>query len=923
MTKPARGWRPALRIARRQIRRNVSRSLLIATLVGLPVAGATLVDVLYRTTESPDRTADRLMGDADAILEITAYGSLDGIDDQVPYFPNTYYGTLPSGKPVRDPRHVDPATVLPAGSVTVPVLLHYDARVEAGDAAARTWIDVAPLGQPMTDQWARLESGHWPEAPDEVVVTRALAERLDLVDDDGELNPQVTVALDEGPTARVSGIVLVPFDLEGERVVALPGSAVARHATQELDAPWDEITHTGGSGYLVDLPDGVDVEALWPVLAEQGIRLVPRDAVIDPDRHAPPELAQLYGSPLLSAQNLQAAGLVALVVGIGLLEVVLLAGAAFAVGARRQVRELGLMAAGGATASQIRRTVLAQGLALGALGSAMGIVAGAALAIAGRPLWEGLLNELIDTWRFGPLEIALAAAVGLVSGLAAAIVPAVGAARMKPVDALAQRFRTSRLAARMPVLGIAMFVVGAGGALVVSRMMADDLAGYAEQLTAAADTGLYVNTPNTFPYVSAQLAGAIVATAGLVITLPGLVSALARRAHRLGLSVRLAVRDAARHRHRTAPAIAAITIVVAGATAVAFGIGGVERADELRYVPALPADVMRVDVDQSQADPSEGAATLAAASDAAVKALPSALVHEAAEPMVDHSLEGDAPSFGPLWVNIPPCSNCTEEVGVTGSVSLGIGDPDIIALAAGGAPDDQLLDALTSGHVVVFDDVFVDDGTVTIEQPTDNGEFAQVRLPAYLAERDLAYTSLPAAFVSEQTAVAQGWTVRQSYSLVTFDGATPEQLDAALDAAEVAGAWPQIESSPTDGVEPAVLALTAAAAFVTFVGVAVAVSLAAVEGRADLATLAAVGAPPRRRRSLAAAQALLVGGLGVMLGVGLGVYFAYLVWPALGAPDFIWAWDSLALIGVAVPTLAVLVAVVATPSRLPMVRRAE
>ena len=57
------------------------------------------------------------------------------------------------------------------------------------------------------------------------------------------------------------------------------------------------------------------------------------------------------------------------------------------------------------------------------------------------------------------------------------------------------------------------------------------------------------------------------------------------------------------------------------------------------------------------------------------------------------------------------------------------------------------------------------------------------------------------------------------------------------------------EDRGPDNPENLVLLLVAAAAaFVTLVGVAISVALSAAEGRADLATLAAVGAPPRRRR---------------------------------------------------------------------------
>ena len=117
------------------------------------------------------------------------------------------------------------------------------------------------------------------------------------------------------------------------------------------------------------------------------------------------------------------------------------------------------------------------------------------------------------------------------------------------------------------------------------------------------------------------------------------------------------------------------------------------------------------------------------------------------------------------------------------------------------------------------------------------------------------------------------------------------------------------------------LALVGGAALVTLVGVGVTVALAAVEGRADLATMAAVGASPRRRRAIAGWQALVVGGLGAVLGLALGGFYAYLIWPAIGAPEFTVPWLTIGLIGVAVPLLAVLVAAVFTPSRLPVIRR--
>ena len=74
--------------------------------------------------------------------------------------------------------------------------------------------------------------------------------------------------------------------------------------------------------------------------------------------------------------------IVSLIVAMALLEVVLLAGPAFAVSARRQARTLALMAASGGTPRQARRVVLASGIVLGALAALLGAVLGVVLGLA-------------------------------------------------------------------------------------------------------------------------------------------------------------------------------------------------------------------------------------------------------------------------------------------------------------------------------------------------------------------------------------------------------------------------------------------------------------------------------------------------------------------------------------------------------------
>jgi putative ABC transport system permease protein len=101
----------------------------------------------------------------------------------------------------------------------------------------------------------------------------------------------------------------------------------------------------------------------------------------------------------------------------------------------------------------------------------------------------------------------------------------------------------------------------------------------------------------------------------------------------------------------------------------------------------------------------------------------------------------------------------------------------------------------------------------------------------------------------------------------------------------------------------------------------VTVALSATDGRADLATLAALGAPPRRRRTLAGAHALVVTVLGTVSGLAVGACAAFSAVPIMGLERVSVPWQHLLITTLAVPVLAFAVAALATPSRLPMARR--
>ncbi|WP_406049512.1 ABC transporter permease [Kribbella sp. NBC_00889] len=133
----------------------------------------------------------------------------------------------------------------------------------------------------------------------------------------------------------------------------------------------------------------------------------------------------------------------------------------------------------------------------------------------------------------------------------------------------------------------------------------------------------------------------------------------------------------------------------------------------------------------------------------------------------------------------------------------------------------------------------------------------------------------------------------------------------------------QVERGYQSPARLLLLGILGAATVVTLLGVAISVSLSAAEGRADLATLAAIGAQPRRRRNLAAAQAWVLGQLGCLLGVGVGALYGYTAHAAFGSPHFMVPWAELGGIVIVVPLFAGLLAWLMTRSRLPMVSRID
>jgi putative ABC transport system permease protein len=786
---------------------------------------------------------------------------------------------------LRAGKKIDVEKALPPGSRVAPLSpqsTNGSLRLSVGDRIVRTRLRTMTLGDPLTAHLARLTAGRLPKGSGETLVTAPLAEKLGLLDADGTLRPHATVGAATGPRVTVTGLAVEPYCLKCAEVVAPLSSSLAKATPNGALRP---------VAYLVDLPPGVDAETLartWPTTNSE---ITTRETFID---------YTSFDSYVTGAVTEP----IQLFAGLALLGIVITAGAAFAVGARSQMRELGLLAVNGGTAKHVRRIVLAQGLVLGVLGAATGLVVGAVVMVLGVPLWQQVTGQMMENPHFGWRELVAAAAVGVLASVVASVVPAFGVARTQPADALAGRFRSTPPRTRARFLGLALILTGAAAVVVSGVVIRLRMAELREQLERNENPPA---VDRTLP-VLGTLAGVAVAVVGLILVMPAVLTAVGRLGALLPLSGRLAVRDAVRHRHRTVAASAAIMVTVAASVVTAF----VFTTQAARVSQSLPPNTVMAEIDSMSLlhdDADAQGQQIDHAGTNATRAVPGTVT----VPITHVSAHGDSLDSGMSVTPYDEKPNCRDHW-----ATVAIGTPELIELATGRAPDAGTRRALAEGKAVSTDACLVaPDGTVSLfDIPPDN-----TKLPVHLANTTAGSENwnLPKVFISPETAAAHEWAPHTDLMAITYPAQS--DVEAIRTAVDDAGVNLRV-AEPSGGYITGLYYLLAGlAAVVAFLGAGVTVALSATDGRADLATLAALGAAPRRRRTLAGAHALVVTVLGTLSGLVVGACAAFAAVPIMGQDGLPVPWQHLLVTALAVPLLAAVVAVLATPSRLPMVRR--
>jgi putative ABC transport system permease protein len=843
----------ALRISRRDALRAKGRSALIMVMIGLPVLVITGLFTAFFTTGITQREGlSGRLGAADAqIMTNSVHGLVRQDAEGVMWAQGT--GPTPA-----HPWTTAEIGALLGGGRQIP----YDIgsveilTPDGYDMVSALELD---LRDPMTGGIRRLTEGRLPAAPGEIAVTPALLDR------GLRLGETVKVTRSDR-LVRVVGVVEQPYRPKAAEAVSLRGVLL-------LDK-----RDGAGSGWLADTPAPLQWQDVLR-LNQSGLRVASRAVIESPDQ---PTTIFQSGS-----QGIEGPLWIAIIVVLVVLETVLLAGPAFAVGLRRRRGELAMIAAQGGSAGHLRVVVLADGLVLGGAASLIGLVAGVGGALLVVPAvsgWTGLAGPPEVPWW----QVVGVAALGLVSGVVAALIPAVQAARQHPAQVLAGRrpvpVAGARERAGRPMLGLALVVLGLG-------------------LTVLAVNGSML----------AVVAAAVLVVFGLVALMPWLVRATAERAGRLPLPVRLSVRDAARHRTRTASAAAAVMAATMAAVVAGIASSSGAATHKATYHPSAPVGSMAI-VARGLDD-----AGWAKLRTAAAQRLKGVRLVPALEPRDERG----------RLVGLMVMEDCQQgcSSGAMAGNEVTIGDERVLALLQG-RRDPQAAAALAAGKAVVFDQGLLRDGMLRLEPFSFGGDtdMKDLRVPAVAvrgAETRQGGAVLPAAAVR---ALGFETKERRLYAM----HAPADELRLERDLTAVSGeADLYVEKAYQDDFAPLWL-LLGGVLILVLGGTFAATGLAAADMRADLNTLAAVGGPPRTRRLVVAAQAGYIAGLGALVGLVAGAVSGIaLVFPltrvgdglAPGPTTIDVPWLFLAGVVVGLPLLAALVAGLFTRTRLVLARR--
>lgn len=631
---------------------------------------------------------------------------------------------------------------------------------------------------PYTGPMLALLQGHYPTGAGQVAVTMGVAQNLQV-----RIGSVLSLP---GHHQRVTGIVENPSDLNDQFALVPPSAAdPAQEITVLLDA---------SRAAFNAFRDTFQSQLVW----------------------------QARGASTQAAVAGGALGAVTVLMAL----TSLVAAAAFTVIAARRQRQLGMLAAIGATRQQLRMVMIAGGALVGVIAAVTGAAIGLAAWFAAAPLLQAFAGHRIDRFAVPWDLVLLGMLLAILMAAGAAGWPARAASRVPIVNALSARPLKPRPAHRSAIMGVL--------------------------LIALALTCLTLANQANGPLI---VSGALAMTLGIPFISPLGIRILKAAGRRAPVAVRLALRDLARYQARSAAALAAISLALGIAISIMISASA---ATDAANQGNLPGNQMLIWIGQpgnNQLVPTRTPAELSTLA-AAVQRIAGSLGGAAVTPLDMPVNPASKPQPGgqqPVVSLNAPVGQATGRNGVYRSVALYVATPAVLRLIG-------INQAAIGRATSILTSQSQQDVLTTITTSTQATNIQPIHVPDYSSE--------PTSLITMTGLHHEHWTQIQSGWMVT--SARPlqaAQIAAARDLAFKTGLV--IESRNTQTSLAAIAtAATTAGALVALGALAMAVGLIRAEAAGDLRILTAMGAVSTTRRTLTAATAGTLALLGVLLGSG-------------------------------------------------------
>ena len=680
---------------------------------------------------------------------------------------------------------------------------------------------------PYGDARLALRRGSYPQGAGQIAVTDGVATLLG-----GEI--EETVALD-GRRWTVVGVVENPRDLSDEFALVSASSAGAPdHVTVLVDADADSVER---------LMDG-------PTSARFGFA----------------------GSE--ARQSNRGADALAMfsVATVFLLLATLVAAAGFAVIAQRRLRQLGALAAIGATEKHLRLVLLTNGTVVGAIGALIGAIMGLAIWLALVPTLEPAVGHRIDPLSLPSTLLVAIVFVAVLGATAAAWWPGRVVARIPVTLALSARPPRPRATHQSTIV--------------------------AAVLIAAGIASLALSNRDSEPLI---VAGVLATIVGTLLLGPLAIRLFARAARHTPIAARLALRNLARYQARSGAALAAIALALGIAAAVVI-VAAAEEKKSAAEPPNLSNRQIRV---YTGATPGPEIIAVQPPAElermaARVRQLAAGLNDAAVVPLRNVSQPGERSFVDDSGIRVLPTEALTRKIDDpeserwSGGAMLCLGPragcyvtesrlyvatPALLRYlgidpAAVGPSTDFLVDRSVQTDELVT----VSERTTTraasrpkvIEKAVTNVQ--RIDAPKLFGSPK-GERKTPTSFITLDGLRRRGWKqVPSGWLVESSRPVTSKQIADARELAADAGLTIETQRESTSHADLSAIG-TAAGALLALGILAMTVGLIRSETAGDLRTLTAAGATSRVRRTLTATTA---GGL-ALLGALLGVAGAYVV----------------------------------------------